>query len=151
MPKARPLSSGFVLAGHAAAFLLLPIHYLVHRVYPADPAPPILALSPAELDFEYVKHGLQTWPLRSSLLYGALVLGVAWHAAEGAQIVWNTYLRGRLGGWKASVRSRAVGAALVALPVLSGVWAMWREPLMALTSNVARYQAAYTKSWIFRV
>ena len=40
---ARKLSSGFVVAGYTSLFVFLPVHYLVHRVYPSNPAPPIFA------------------------------------------------------------------------------------------------------------
>ena len=47
---ARKLRSAFALTGYASLLVLLPIHYLVHRVYPSDPASPVYALAPAELD-----------------------------------------------------------------------------------------------------
>ncbi|KIJ32424.1 hypothetical protein M422DRAFT_265755 [Sphaerobolus stellatus SS14] len=45
--------------------LLLPVHVLTHRWYPMTEAPPISALSPSELDYEFVKVGLSKWPVRN--------------------------------------------------------------------------------------
>lgn len=140
-----------MLTGYTSLLVFVPLHYLVHRVYPASPAPPIHALGPGELDFEYVKYGLQRFPWRSWGLYVGLVAGVAWHAAAGTQIVWNTYLRGRFGAWRASLGARAAAAAAVVLPVLAGVFAVSREPLFAFASSIPRYEAAYRSSWFFRI
>ena len=62
-----------------------------NRLAPADPAPSISSLSPSELDYEYVKAALSVWPSRSIVLYSALVLGVALHAADGIGIIWSTW------------------------------------------------------------
>ncbi|THG94390.1 hypothetical protein EW026_g7074 [Hermanssonia centrifuga] len=130
--------------------LFLPVHYITHRVNPASPESPIYSVGPAELDFEFVKLGLQQWPGRSWFLYAGLVACVAWHAAEGMQIIWNTWLRGSLGGWKSSLKSRSITAIAVVVPVLSGLFAIWREPLMTLASSATRFEAAFQKSVLFR-
>ncbi|GJE87989.1 hypothetical protein PsYK624_040720 [Phanerochaete sordida] len=148
---ARKLRSTFALAGYTSMLVLLPIHYALHHDHPADPAPPVLALAPAELDFEYVKYALHTWPWRSALLYAGLAAAVAWHAVEGEQILWNTYLRGRFGAWRATVRSRAFIAAAVVLPVLAGLFALWKEPSYAFMSFIPRYEAAFRQSWVYRL
>jgi hypothetical protein len=146
---ARRLGSALALTGYAGMLLFVPAHYIIHRVLPSAPDAPVAGLSPSELDYEYVKYGLREWPGMSWFLYAGLVLGIAWHAAEGAQLMWNAYLRGRFGGWRSSLTARAATVAAVSLPVLSGVYVMWTEPLMALTSSVARFEAAYTQSPIF--
>ena len=148
---ARKLGSFFVIAGYTTLLFFLPAHYLVHRVYPANPAPPIYSLGPAELDFEYVKYGLQTWPLRSWLLYTGLVAGVAWHATEGMQIIWNTYLRGRLGGWRASAQAHTLNTLAIVGPVLAGLFVLSREPLMVFSSAIPRFEAAFRSSPVFRI
>ncbi|KAJ7577496.1 hypothetical protein C8J56DRAFT_367666 [Mycena floridula] len=51
---------------------LLPIHFFTHRFSPQTLEAPILALGPSELDYEFVKFGLQQWPWRNWILYGAL-------------------------------------------------------------------------------
>lgn len=130
--------------------LFLPMHYLIHRVFPSDPHPPIDALSPSELDFEYVKYGLTTWPIRSWILYTGLVVGVAFHAVEGYRILWNTYLRDKLGPYKGTTRSTVIGASAVAVPVLMGLWTMAREPLMVFSSSIVRFDAAFQKASVFR-
>lgn len=148
---ARKLTSIFTVTGYTSLLFFIPIHYLVHRVYPASPAPPIYSVGPAELDFEYVKYGLQTWPWRSWFLYTGLVAGVSWHATEGMQIIWNTYLRGRLGGWRASGRSHVVNTLAIVAPVLMGLYIMWKEPLMTFSSSVMRFEAAFRNCWVFRI
>ena len=65
------------------------------------------------------------------------------------QIIWNTYLRGRFGGWKGTFTSRLVNAAAITIPVLAGVFMMSKEPLLAFTSSIARYEAAYRQSLFF--
>ena len=103
------------------------------------------------MSFEFVKYGLQTWPLRSWLLYTGLVAGVAWHATEGMQIIWNTWLRDSLGSLKSTVKTRALTVAAVVAPVLSGLFFVSREPLMAFASSVTRYEGAFLKSFIFKI
>lgn len=149
--RARRLTSLFTLTGYATLAFFLPIHYLLHRVYPRDPAAPVYELAPSELDFEYVKYGLQRWPWRSWFLYAGLTVCVAWHAAEGMQIIWNTWLRGSFGGWKSSWGKRLATVAAVVVPTLSGLYVVFREPLMAFTSSLARYEGAFTKSFVFKL
>ncbi|KAI0285219.1 hypothetical protein BC826DRAFT_973049, partial [Russula brevipes] len=73
---------------------------------PASPDPPISSLSPSELDFEYVKAALRGWPVRTTVLYGALVLAVALHAADGFGVIWSTW------GAKAKLPRRRARQAL---------------------------------------
>ncbi|KZT74056.1 hypothetical protein DAEQUDRAFT_641930, partial [Daedalea quercina L-15889] len=147
---ARRLTSALSVSGYAAAALAC-AHFLTHRVYPADGAPPVLALSPAELDYEYVKYALQTWPARAWLGYVALTAAVAGHAAQGMRVVWNTWLRDLLGAWRGG-KGRAAGVvAAVVVPVASGLWAISSEPLFLFSSTASRIHAAFTKSFIYRL
>lgn len=123
---------------------------MLHRVYPMDPSPPILAVGPAELDYEYVKFGLQTWPLTNWALYAGLTLCVAWHAAEGLQIVWNTWYATKAGVWKDNAARRAITVLISVLPVLTGVLAISREPLMIFSYVAGRYEAAFRRLVLFR-
>ncbi|KAH9842493.1 uncharacterized protein C8Q71DRAFT_853042 [Rhodofomes roseus] len=147
---ARRATSVLSLAGYAAT-LLLAVHFLTHRVHPADAAPPVLALSPAELDYEYVKYALQAWPWRAWFGYVALTAAVAGHAAEGAKVVWNTWLRDMLGGWRGGPGRVAGVVAAVVVPVVSGLWVISSEPLMVFGSTAVRFHAAFTKSLVYRL
>ncbi|SJL04965.1 uncharacterized protein ARMOST_08336 [Armillaria ostoyae] len=149
----RPPSSLLTTTGYATMWLLLPVHFLVHRRLPTTPAPPILEVGPSELDYEFVKVGLQTWPWRSALLYGGLVICVSLHMADGMGIMWNAYLAQTWGRVKQSVRKyrRAGLVAGVALPVLSGLVVVAREPVLSFASTVKRFEAVFLMSWIYRV
>lgn len=146
----RPLSSALTTTGYAAALLLIPIHVLTHRLAPADPAPPISSLSPSELDYEYVKAALQGWPVRSVALYGALVLGIALHAADGLAVLWSTWAPKSKTKPPARRARRALAGAAV-LPVLTGLVIVAREPLIAFGSAVERYRAAIRHSFVYRL
>lgn len=135
-------------SGHIAAGFLVPLHYLTHRVYPADPSPPIDAFGPSQLDYEFVKTGLANWPIRNWLLYGALTAAVAIHMSEGTQII----LRRTVKGAKTlSKRGRRILASAIVLPVLSGLLAVWREPIMTFSTTALRYQAAFEKHPFYRM
>lgn len=134
-------------AGHIAVGLALP-HYMIHRVYPADPSPPIDAFGPSQLDYEFVKTGLANWPIRSWLLYGALTVAVAVHMSEGMQIIMRRTVKGAK---TLSKRGRRILASLIAAPVLSGLWVVSREPIMTFTSNALRFQAAFEKHAFYRL
>jgi hypothetical protein len=47
-----------------------------------DPTTSVSSIGPSGLDYEFVKATLHGWPVNSTVLYGALVLGVALHAAD---------------------------------------------------------------------
>lgn len=144
----RPLTSAISVTGYATAFCLLPVHFITHRLAPADSAPPISSLSPSELDYEYVKAALSGWPRRSIMLYSVLVLGVALHAADGIGIIWSTWVPDlRLPGR----RARRVLAGVAAIPVLTGLAVLAREPLYAFVSMAPRYRAALTHSVVYRL
>jgi len=144
--RRRPLSSVLSSTGYLLLLGLIPVHYLTHRVYPSLPSPPIYSFGPAELDYEFVKTGLQAWPWRSWTLYAGLVGCASLHAIEGMNIIWSTWLK------KGLMRKnwRKTAAFLGAVPVLSGIWVISREHNWSLASSVERYLAAYTKSPVYR-
>ncbi|KAJ6570101.1 hypothetical protein DFH09DRAFT_982623 [Mycena vulgaris] len=149
----RPWTSLLSLTGYANMIIFLPVHFMTHRALPMNPAAPIHALGPAELDFEYVKYGLATWPWRSWFLYGGLVAGVVLHAVDGERLLYNTYFGETMGRIKMAARKRllAIGLGLVAVPVLSGMFIMSKEPLMILSSTAERFQASFTQFPFYRV
>ncbi|TCD67984.1 hypothetical protein EIP91_011653 [Steccherinum ochraceum] len=147
----RRFTSVLGITGYSVFLFFLPIHFLNHRVYPADPSPPIYEVGPSELDYEFVKVSLQTWPWRSWFLYGGLALCVAWHAAEGLKIIWNTSLRDIYGAWRSSTRRRIIGVTLAVVPVLTGVYVMSQEPIYAFSSLAARFRHALYHSFMYRI
>lgn len=127
---------------------------MVHRVDPTTATAPILSIGPSELDYEFVKLGLQRWPWRSWFLYAGLVSCVAAHAADGLSIIWNTWVRGAsVGKFKGASRNRRRATVLVGLagPVLLGLYALAREPLMVFTSTARRFEAVFAGSFIYRI
>ncbi|PCH38574.1 hypothetical protein WOLCODRAFT_136346 [Wolfiporia cocos MD-104 SS10] len=145
---ARPLPNSFTLAGYAASFSIVG-HVLANRVFPMDPAPPVLAVGPAELDFEFVKLAVQTWPVRTVVAYTGLVAAVVWHATQGMAIMWNRYLRAALGGVSVGARKTALVTAGVLLTVYTSLYVLANEPPMVLASTAARFHAALIKSPMF--
>lgn len=144
----RSLKSILAVTGYLAGGILLPIHYLTHRVYPTDPSPLIDAVGPAQLDFEFVKTALAEWPIRSWLLYGGLVTAIALHASEGFQLM----LRNFLGIANAlPKRTRRLLAGAMVLPVLSGLLVLSREPVLTHLPTALRYRAALEQSFYFRL
>jgi len=141
------MTSALSFTGYLTLFLLLPVHYLTHRVYPAIPAAPIHSFGPAELDYEFVKTGLQTWPLRSWLLYIGLVGCVALHAVEGVSIITVTQ------NGKALVpkSKRKLVSFLASVPVLAGLYFISRETVWALTASMEGYVAAFSRSIAYRI
>lgn len=149
-PTRRRVTSLLTITGYSALLFFVPVHYLTHRLYPSEPAPPIYSVGPSELDFEFVKVGLQTWPWRSWFLYIGLTTCVAWHAAAGTNIIWSTWLRPYLGTGP-SLKTRVVQSSLAIVPVLSGLYFMSREPLLAFSSLVERFQSALSMSFMYRI
>jgi hypothetical protein len=73
-------------AHQAAGYILIPfltLHLWTHRILPSSPEPPINALSPAELGYGFVSHGLRTWPVVSWTTYTALIASGVYHAVFG--------------------------------------------------------------------
>ncbi|KAF8162823.1 hypothetical protein B0H34DRAFT_671967 [Crassisporium funariophilum] len=155
-PKGRPrrITNLLSMAGYATALLFLPIHYYTHRIAPANEPSPIFAVGPSELDYEFVKTGLQTWPLRSWFLYTGLVVSVTVHLADGMTIIWNSWFKDMAASsWKRTTRNRRLGIALtgIALPVLTGLYTLAREPPMTFTSIANRYRASLMSLLVYRV
>ncbi|TFK87707.1 hypothetical protein K466DRAFT_490342 [Polyporus arcularius HHB13444] len=147
---ARRITSILSLTGYSAA-IIVALHLFTHRIAPSDPAPPIYSVGPSELDYEYVKFALHSWPWRGFVSYIGLAALVAWHAAEGMAIIWNTWARPTFGPLRQTARSRAIGAVIGILPVATGLYYMWQEPLMIFASHAARFKAAFTKSVYFQL
>lgn len=155
--RPRPISSVLAYTGYAAATLFLPIHYLTHRSYPMSTDDLIDAIGPAELDYEFVKYGLQRWPARSWLLYGGLASCVVLHGLMGVKVIWRTWFGStRRNGDCGQERKRfnfnpVVAASSVLVPVLVGIFRVSREPLMALSPTITRFEAVFRKLWLYRI
>ncbi|KIY44643.1 hypothetical protein FISHEDRAFT_61696 [Fistulina hepatica ATCC 64428] len=150
----RSLSSVLTLTGYAVMGLFLPVHYLTHRVFPSLPEAPISSVGPAELDFGFVKFALDRWPLRSTLLYAGLVLGLALHAAEGGNVIWHMRLKRFAGKWASmwpSTSTRRLAYLLgFGAPVLTGLFYLAREPYFLSPFIAERYEAAFRMVPIYR-
>lgn len=133
--------------GYLTLFLFLPVHYFTHRVYPALSTAPIHSFGPAELDYEFVKTGLRTWPSRSWLLYIGLVGCVALHSVEGISII-ATALCGKVVVPK---KWRKLVSLVAGVPALTGLYFISREPGYALASSVESYVAALSRSVVYRI
>ncbi|KAF8626369.1 hypothetical protein AX15_005019 [Amanita polypyramis BW_CC] len=156
--KPRPLSSIITYTGYALGALFLPIHFTLHRVYPTTVDHPINALGPAELDYEFVKYGLQRWPIRSWVLYAGLVSCVALHGIAGVKIIWQTWFGGSAtkredstSGRKRRGNNLVITASSIVAPVLVGIFALSREPSMMFSSTAARFKGVFQRSWIYRI
>ncbi|KAL1695827.1 hypothetical protein GGG16DRAFT_44601 [Schizophyllum commune] len=148
----RPVSSPLTISGIAAAAFLT-IHYRTHRVLPTIEAAPILEVGPAELDYEFVKTGLARWPVLNSVLYAGLTAAVAMHVVDGVGILYSVYVKGgRWRVWWPTRRTRQIIAGVgVVLPVLTGLVALAREPILTFPSMVTRYEAAFRQLALYRV
>lgn len=132
---------------------LVPIHIIINRFFPTIENPPIASLGPSQLDFEFVKFGLQNWPWRSALLYGGLVGGVLLHAVEGSALLWDTYIGPRGERWKkTAILKRRVMGTLGILASLTSLFIIFREPILTpIPSLLRRFEAVYKSSIIFRM
>jgi hypothetical protein len=132
-----------------------------HRVDPTSISAPISAVGPAELDYEFVKLGLQKWPIRSWFLYTGLVSSVVLHMVDGTTLVWNAWTQdtfiGKLGrsnsGDPRRRRNMKFAKYLVGvvLPVLGGLYVISNEPSMIFSSMSKRFEAVFKESWAYRV
>lgn len=149
----RPVTRILTLTGYALGILILPIHFLTHRVYPTLGDYPIDEIGPAELNFEFVKYGLQRWPVRSWVLYGGLVGCVALHGIAGAKIIWQTWFGNAVTTRRkrGNVSSQVATASGTVAPVLLGIFALSKEPLMVFPSTIARFAAVFQQSWLYRI
>ena len=145
--RSRPMTSALASTGYLTLFLFLPIHYLTNRVYPTISAAPIHSFGPAELDYEFVKTGLQAWPFRSWFLYIGLVGCVALHSVEGASIITAT----KFGKAIVPKSKRKLAALLASIPALTGLFFISREAVWALTSSLEGFVAAFSESMVYRI
>lgn len=139
------------MTGYAIMTFYLPVHYFLHRLAPSSPAPPINALSPSELDYEFVKTALREWPVRNWVGYVGLTLAVALHASEGAHLMLRNLMTGMKKQWKGwSRKTHRTVALLGVLPVLTGLVVIAREPVMAFAMNVERHKAVFLQSPLYK-
>ncbi|EIW85589.1 hypothetical protein CONPUDRAFT_118516 [Coniophora puteana RWD-64-598 SS2] len=145
--RLRPLRSALTVSAWSA-LIFYPVHVALHRLIPEDVTMPIGAVGPSELDWEFVKTGLARFPIQNWALYAGLIASIATHWMEGVNILRATYMRGMQG---LGPRGRKVAAAAVALPVLTGLWFVSKEPLLAFGSLMERYEAVFLKVPLFQV
>ena len=151
----RLKSTRLVTLSAYPALAFLAIHLEKHRLRPSIPVPPISTLSPSELDYEFVKYGLQTYPLWAWVTYGGLVITMLYHTSEGAVIVlrgWTAKSKTKTkreselaSWWGLSTVGRRRAMAGVGLSILTGLLVLWIEPLEASTRMLARYAAVYNQ------
>ncbi|KAH8114072.1 hypothetical protein DFH11DRAFT_1509412 [Phellopilus nigrolimitatus] len=150
----RPPTSLLTIAGYAAT-LSIPIHVLIHRVYPSDPSEPISSLGPAQLDFSFVQHALQGWPVRSVIMYGGLIVGTLLHTLEGGALLWDLYFAKEgtaRRGQKDRARRRKMLDAVGVLSFLAGLYSLWQEPIaMPLPSILRRFDTILSHSLVYRL
>ncbi|KAJ4475626.1 hypothetical protein J3R30DRAFT_576205 [Lentinula aciculospora] len=143
--------------------LILPIHFGTHRLLPTTTTPPVLSLGPSELDYSFVQYGLQRWPVRTWAMYTVLVGATITHAVEGLRILMSS--RSDLVGVseqaaadKSSSNSffptnsrirRRLLVAILTLPVLSGLYVLYEDPLYVFTDMGRRLEGVYQLSWIY--
>lgn len=141
------------------ALAFFAIHVQNHRLRPSLPVPPISALSPSELDYEFVKFGLQTYPLWAWVTYGGLVFATLYHASEGAVIVLRAWVAkiktktktktkkesGFVSSYSLSTMRRRRAVAVAGISILTALLVLWIEPLEAGTRMVTRYSAVYNQ------
>ncbi|KAF4578399.1 Mitochondrial adapter protein MCP1 transmembrane domain-containing protein [Pleurotus pulmonarius] len=144
----RPARNLLSITGYSTMLFFLPIHFFTHRLHPASPLDPIHSVGPAELDFEFVKLGLQKWPFVSWALYAGLLFSVGLHFADGASIIWNSWLKESLGRPR---RWRTQALAALAFPPLIGLWFLANEPSLVLSSTARRFEAAFRENWLYRI
>ncbi|KAF8907490.1 hypothetical protein CPB85DRAFT_1415191 [Mucidula mucida] len=148
----RRITSLLTMTGYAVMILFLPVHFMTHRILPTSPEAPIYEVGPSELDYEFVKFGLQQWPWKSAFLYGGLVLFMGMHMVDGAVLLWNTYLaagssRGRVKDspkkfWLSGMVSGMVVAGLAAVAV---------EAPLVFSSTAKRFESVFLSSWFYRL
>ncbi|EJD46193.1 hypothetical protein AURDEDRAFT_113824 [Auricularia subglabra TFB-10046 SS5] len=122
--------------------VLLSPHIFLHRLaFSVDPS---LELSSADVDYELPKFALQKWPVRSMILYGGLVVAALFHAGEGFALLSARYGGGPTKAFGRTRRRLVAGG--VAVGVLAGVLALWREPAWLFGAREAAYDALFAKS-----
>lgn len=144
--------------GWLLATAVLPAHVLLHRLNPANPIPPILSLGPSQLDYEFVKVGLAVWPVMSWTLYSALVVGMMFHAVEGAAIMFRVFKRGTAPSEPKDRRRRKertaimknIAASAGISTVLGGLAVIATEPLNVSRVLMSRIEASFMLQSMFR-
>ncbi|KAE9393671.1 hypothetical protein BT96DRAFT_1050619 [Gymnopus androsaceus JB14] len=135
--------------------LLLPIHFGINRILPTTAAPPVLSLGPSELDYSFVQYGLQRWPIRTWAMYIILVGTTVTHAVEGARVLMGSFSSKSTSSNSVFPNSsklrRKLLAASLALPVLSGLYFLYTEPLYIFPDLASRLEGVYQLSWFYRV
>ncbi|KAJ3763104.1 hypothetical protein EV360DRAFT_92051 [Lentinula raphanica] len=140
------------------ALLILPIHFSLHRVLPMNPNPPVHSLGPSELDYSFVQYGIQRWPVRTWAMYAVLVGAAITHAIEGTRVligrpetatVTTKPSSSSVTPARTSRNRRRLLAAVLTLPVLSGLYMLYREPLHLFTDFGQRLEGTYKLSWIY--
>lgn len=129
--------------------VFLSIHVLTNRLIPSTSTPPIQALSPSELDYDYVKIGLMVWPFRSTLIYGSLLISTALHGGEGVNIILRTWLpRAK----RMSAAAKRLVTSTVVSTVVFGLVCIAREPFpILLRATQDRILASYRSLWIYGI
>ncbi|KIK59053.1 hypothetical protein GYMLUDRAFT_169967 [Collybiopsis luxurians FD-317 M1] len=147
-----------------SVLLLLPIHFGIHRILPTTPSSPVLSLGPSELDHSFVQFGLQHWPIRTWAMYTALVGATIAHAVEGARVLMGssnpTISTSNLQSTEKSSQDslestnarlhRKLLAVALTVPVLSGLYFLYAEPLYIFPDIARRLEGVYQLSWIYR-
>ncbi|KAJ3970825.1 hypothetical protein EV361DRAFT_992945 [Lentinula raphanica] len=140
------------------ALLILPIHFSLHRVLPMTPNPPVLSLGPSELDYSFVQYGIQRWPVRTWAMYAVLVGAAITHAIEGTRVligrpetatVTTKPSSSPVNPARTSRNRRRLLAAVLTLPVLSGLYVLYREPSHLFADFGQRLEGIYKLSWIY--
>ena len=87
------------------------------------------------------------------MLYAGLTAAVAMHVVDGVGILYSVYVKGgRWRAWWPTRRTRQIIAGVgVVLPVLTGLVALAREPILTFPSMVTRYEAAFRQLALYRV
>jgi len=149
----RPLSSLLTLTGYTTFLFFLPTHFATHRLLPTSLDAPISSLGPAELDYEFVKLGLQRWPWTSWFLYVGLVGSVALHMVDGWNGIKNMWFRNRTrsktGVFAGRKQMRALALGGLVLPVLTGLYVISSEPPMVFSSIAWRFETVFLESGMY--
>jgi hypothetical protein len=166
-----------LIATGYAIFVALPHHLGPMRIFPMMPQSPINSLSPTELDYEFVKYGVQQWPVRSWILFTVLVGATCFHAAEGTMsIVQRRFTKTNKSrtpkepapsnasahlsvrpqesqiGARSRRRRRLISwslAFVVSSLVLGGLKVAASEPVAAFSAQLSRYLVIYQNSPIY--
>ena len=78
---------------------------------------------------------------------------VALHGIAGAKIIWQTWFGNAVTTRRkrGNVSSQVATASGTVAPVLLGIFALSKEPLMVFPSTIARFAAVFQQSWLYRI